>query len=217
MRALTVGLALAALAGWADRAAAQDWKLLLGGARDRQEIRILDALYGQDQQVCRAYDVVARACDGRDYCEVEADSNLCGDPYANVRKQLFIGYDCGDGRRSISVDEGQIARVYCLSPGSGGGRTTQGESGSGLPSGWRRGAIYIEGVEYGVQGRSCDAIQPFVFACNGQPQCRLKVDNKLCGDPARGLAKAATVRYWCNERLHEETVREGQTARLDCD
>ncbi len=215
---LSIAVLVVVGGGFISAGQAQDLKLLFDSLRQPsgQEIRILDALYGQDQQVCRAYDAVAQLCDGRDYCEIEADSRLCGDPYANVRKQLFIGYDCGDGRRSISVDEGEVARVYCIGAGGDRGDVYRGQPGAGPPQGWQRGALYVDSVRYGADGRYCDATQPFVFACNGQPRCSIRIDNRLCGDPIKGMAKAAVIRHWCNGQLREGTVKERKTAQLSC-
>jgi len=81
----------------------------------RQTIRVLDAIYGQDQRICSVYEDVARQCDGQEYCEIRANNQLCGnrDPYRNVAKQLFVGFDCGDGRRSVTVDQERTATIYC--------------------------------------------------------------------------------------------------------
>ncbi|MDJ0656422.1 MAG: hypothetical protein QNJ40_19840 [Xanthomonadales bacterium] len=191
-------------------------KLFINPNQDNQQIRILDAVYGQDQRICRALDEVTRACDGKDYCEVIASNDLCGNPYSNVAKQLFVGYDCGDGRRSVTVDEGQVARVYCRGGDGRQAGPAPVDARPVAPDGWRRNLLYIQGAEYGSSERVCDATPSFNYACQEQYECTVRIDNNLCGDPARGTRKSVEVRYWCNGRLRTESGDEGSNLRIFC-
>lgn len=202
-------------------ATAQESSKLLRRSDSGERIRILDAVYGQDERLCRALDAVSRSCDRRESCEVTADDRLCGNPYANVRKELFVGYDCGDGRRSITVFEGEVARIYC--------RSARAEVVDVVdepappvdllqqpPPDAQRGALYIAVAEYGSGERLCDAAPTLAYSCDGQSRCDVPVDNDLCGDPARGTPKSLYLAYWCDGELSERDYREGQTVSLSC-
>ena len=213
-------LLMAAVCGGA---AAQDRSKFLitrDSSADQGEIRILDALYGQDDRICRAQDAVARQCDGRSRCEILADDQLCGNPYANVAKQLFVGYSCGNDRRSVTVDEGQVAYVYCLDQGqpvsdAGGGESAR-DNTARPPADWRRSRVYVSRAVYGAGNRVCDATSALGYECDGQRSCRFEAGNNLCGDPARGIRKESLVEYWCNGTLEEARFEEGEDAELNC-
>ncbi|MEM6576608.1 MAG: hypothetical protein AAF736_20205 [Pseudomonadota bacterium] len=215
------GAALLALILGITQAVAQDNSKLLRRSDSGERIRILDAVYGQDERICRALDAVSRSCDRRESCEVTADDRLCGNPYANVRKELFVGYDCGDGRRSITVYEGEVARIYC--------RTASVAEVVEVvedpvpvdllqepPPNAQRGALYIAVAEYGARDRICDAAPTLAYSCDGVERCDVPVDNDLCGDPARGTPKSLYLAYWCDGELSERDYREGQTVSLRC-
>jgi len=198
-------------------ALAQDSSKLLRRSDAGERIRILDAVYGQDERICRAEDAVARSCDRRDYCEVTADDRLCGNPYNNVSKELFVGYDCGDGRRSITVNEGEVARIYCHT-GSSGASVNQPivEDRQQPPANWRRGSLYIAFADYGSGDRVCDAKPTLAYSCDEQARCAMQVNNDLCGDPARGTPKSLRVGYWCDGEMQELSGDEGATVSLTC-
>ena len=147
-----------------------------------------------------------------------ADDRLCGDPYANVRKQLFVGYDCDDGRRSITVDEGEVARIYCY---QGASEPVVDDSTASdplsPPRNWRRSQVYVAFADYGAGGnRICDAAPAVSYECEGQSRCSVDATNDLCGDPAQGTRKVLRVGYWCNGNLEEQEVNEGNSMTLAC-
>ncbi len=183
------------------------------GSDYQDRIEILDVLYGQDQQTCRALNSVGQQCNGRDRCEINADDNLCGNPYANVTKQLFVAYRCGQepARRTVSVEQGQTALVYCRLADPGRYPTTPAPG-----SGRGQDLILIQNVVYGIGSRICDATDAFRYQCDDQSECSIKVDNRMCGDPARGDRKSASISYQCNNRTLTMNVREGDTARISC-
>ncbi|MFK7956103.1 MAG: hypothetical protein AB8B96_08410 [Lysobacterales bacterium] len=196
--------------------AAQNDNKLLRRSDSGERIRILDAVYGQDERICRAQDAVSRSCDRRDYCEVTADDRLCGNPYANVSKELFVGYDCGDGRRSITVGEGEIARIYCRSNRSEPAAEPVVDNRRRPPQDWRRGSVYVAFADYGSRDRTCDAQPTLAYSCDEQARCSVPVNNDLCGDPARGTPKALVVGYWCDGDLSEVRAGEGESVDLTC-
>lgn len=196
----------------------------------RQTIRVLDAIYGQDQRICSVYDDIARQCDGREYCEITVDNALCRnqDPYRNVAKQLFVGWDCGDGRRSLTVDQQRTARIYCWN-GAEQGRQP-------IDTVWRRSGEPVEApaplpppsndytpdqitvtvVRYGAFQSYCDATEAFARDCNSRSSCSVRVDNDLCGDPREGAKKRAYITYQCNGEDVQKTAAERATANLSC-
>jgi hypothetical protein len=180
-----------------------------------QQIKILDAIYGQDERTCNAYRAVADVCEGQHACVVDADDNLCGNPYHNVRKDLFIAYQCGDGRRTLTVSQGNPAHVYCAD--SQGSAQAPGYGGDPRPpQGWRQNLIIVQQAAYGIPGAACDATARFANECDDRQSCSMRVDNGLCGDPARGERKSAEVAYWCNGRLERVSGREQQVISLNC-
>ena len=191
-------------------------KLLYGDpapSTDAGVIHILDAVYGQDERLCNAQNAVASSCDNQQSCLVNADDQLCGDPYRNVRKDFFVAWDCGDGRRTLTVSEGEQAHIYCLEAN---GHQEEYEPSPQPPRNWQRGRIYLEQVLYGIENSACDATERFVQSCNEKSSCNVTVTNNLCGDPARGQRKAADISYWCNGELQQLQVREKGMATLNC-
>ncbi len=197
----------------------------------RQTIRVLDAIYGQDQRICSVYQDVARQCDGREYCEVRASNALCGnkDPYRGVAKQLFVGWDCGDGRRSITVDQERVARIYCWNGPGGreqvdtvwrrGGDSTAVPAPSPLPTpsgDYRPNEITMSVVRYGAYQSYCDATAVFARECDRRASCSVRIDNNLCGDPREGARKRAYVTYQCNGEDVQVTANERDDMTLKC-
>lgn len=200
-----------ALAFGAEAFAQDNRKIIRRSTTSSSPIEILDAVFGQDERVCDARGDLVRACDGQSACEVRADTKLCGDPYRGVSKELFIAYSCGDGRRTLTVSEGEPARLYC----SDGGETVFGPDAPRRTS--TRGLNIIE-VAYGADNRYCDATGAFIEECNGRRTCQVLINNRLCdSDPARGAKKDAYVRYSCRGDELEQVVTEDATVELRCD
>ncbi|MDX1569070.1 MAG: hypothetical protein R3200_01200 [Xanthomonadales bacterium] len=188
-----------------------------------QQLEILEAIYGTANQVCQATRDVQYACDGRTYCDVEANNRLCGDPARNSRKRLIISYSCGDGIRTVQVWEGEVASAYCMDTRhqAGGRPPIPGfercrNRRDCQPRGSDRNRIWIGEAVYGARDRFCDATDLFVRYCDGQARCSITVDNDLCGDPIRNVKKRAEVDYYCNGRRLQVQVPEDRTAVLSC-
>ena len=79
---------------------------------------------------------------------------------------------------------------------------------------WDR--VRILEAEYGARGRMCDArraVQREVIRNRGA----IRVDNNLCGDPARDVPKRLRVVYRCHDTAPGRVVaRENETLRLTC-
>lgn len=71
------------------------------------------ATYRGRYNSCDATYAVADQCDGRDYCDVYASNNLCGDPEFRTVKDLEITYYCGRHRKSVFTRENSYARLSC--------------------------------------------------------------------------------------------------------
>ena len=76
--------------------------------------------------------------------------------------------------------------------------------------------IQILRADYGAGDRYCDAGHTFAEQCSGRNECRVRVDNHLCGDPARGKRKQVDVEYRCGSRVYRREARENSTAWLQC-
>jgi len=195
----------------------------LGAADDQLEV--LDAWYGLEGQSCEFTYEASQECDGEDYCEFQASNRLCGDPARSRRKQMYISYSCGDGIRSLLVNERETARIFCLGANKR-VRTTHRERDIPVRERCRnrfdcddvrrRRGISINEVAYGARGRFCDATYVFEQACDGRNECSLEIDNELCGDPSRGNPKVATIDYDCDGENYRITVGEDEYARLSC-
>lgn len=190
-------------------------------------LEILEVIYGNGRQVCYATDEVAADCNDRSFCAVEASNHLCGDPARGDRKQLEIGYSCGDGIRSIQVWEGEVATAYCMDapdrkpvakpadpviPGFERCRNRR----DCRPRGSDRDRLWIAEAAYGAGDRFCNATPVFQRYCEGNSRCSVRVDNDLCGDPARGARKQVEIDYFCNGRRYAVDVPENRTAVLSC-
>lgn len=183
-------------------------------------IKILDARYGKDETTCRAADSIARSCDGRASCSIAADDNLCGNPYTNVQKTLLIAYQCQDDeRRTVAVEQGHRAELYCGGSGSRHGDEqveTPLTGGNSPPRGWTHDRIYVTSGLYGIRGSTCDATEYFRSRCENHQSCSISVTNSMCGDPANGERKGAYFQWWCNGEQVDRELREGQTTTLSC-
>jgi len=85
--------------------------------RGRDSIRILNAWYGVESRACEATRAVARACNGRSDCTIQATNRLCGDPVSNVVKVLTVTYRCDGRTRSITRGEGRYLGLTCNARG----------------------------------------------------------------------------------------------------
>ena len=199
--------------------------MLLAGdtAMARGGMEVIDAWYGTSGRSCDARGVVRATCEGRDYCEVRADNNLCGDPAGGDRKDLFISYSCGDGLRTITVREREIARAYCRSdrgapvvevPSLPGRRCRN--RADCAPLGQHRDQVFIAEATYGIDGRYCDATEALQRSCDGHGRCQVKAGNQLCGDPAKGDRKQLEVDYVCNGSYDSESAWEDRLLVLSC-
>lgn len=94
-----------------------------------------------------------------------------------------------------------------------GQRDAHGDRGGRGPR-WDR--VRILEAEYGARGRMCDArraVQQEVIRNRGA----IRVDNSLCGDPARDVPKRLRVVYRCHDTAPGRVVaRENETLRLTC-
>ncbi|MFK7957981.1 MAG: hypothetical protein AB8B96_17910 [Lysobacterales bacterium] len=168
-------------------------------------LQIVDAYYGSDRRSCDAAGAL-RQCDGQGQCEVYASNRLCGDPHRGTEKTLVVRYSCGNGIETLYLREDDSTLLTC------GGRTRAPFSGRQNHS---RG-IDILRADYGSGRSFCDASYAFAQQCNGRNECRVFVDNELCGDPRRGKRKFAEVEYRCGGRVYNEQIREESTAYLNC-
>jgi len=82
------------------------------------------------------------------------------------------------------------------------------------PPGWAR--VRVEEARYGDRRSTCDArrsVRDQVERNRGA----IRVDNNLCGDPARGAQKRLSVVYRCGGGDSVRVVaRENETLRLSC-
>lgn len=169
-------------------------------------VDIIDAYYGTDRRSCDARGAL-RQCDGRGQCEVYASNRLCGDPDRGTPKTLVVRYSCGSGVETIYLREDEGTVLSC----SGRARTPFSRSNNRRTRG-----IDIIRADYGTGRSFCDAGYAFADRCNGRNECRIRVDNNLCGDPRRGRQKFVEYEYECNGRVYQEQAREGATAYLGC-
>ncbi len=207
IRQIVVGIFLLSLVSVSE---AQRWQ---------SGISIQDAYYGADTQVCDARREVARYCNGRETCDLRVNNELCGDPARGERKALFVAYSCDGRTQEIALSpEKENITLYCRASPTNRDHYDQPRQGRrGVPPARaQRNALYIDFVDYGIENRVCDATREFSDRCDGRGYCQVRVDNNLCGDPAKGKKKTAFISYWCNGRSYEESVREKDTASLYC-
>lgn len=91
-------------------------------------------------------------------------------------------------------------------------------NGAGDRGNWhRRGGLEIESASYGSHGRRCDLRDSLRAQWRNDPVMTIKVDNRLCGDPAPGERKQLIVHYRCHGGpVQQENVREGRVMNLNC-
>lgn len=87
------------------------------GDRGRDSLRILSAWYGVEGRACEATRAVARACNGRQDCTVQATNRLCGDPVPQVEKVLTVTYRCDGRTRTTTRWEGRYVGLTCNARG----------------------------------------------------------------------------------------------------
>ena len=139
-----------------------------------------------------------------DYINIErlSNGNLaasmdgCSVLFDATGRALTEGSTC---TRDQLGEASQAARQYLQSP-AGGGKIT----------------MVIDRVEYGAGDRTCDATRAIASACSGQSACNVRIDNQLCGDPASGTRKEATISFRCGGSPREERISEGGMANLSC-
>lgn len=204
MKNLLVILALISPSlSWAD----SNTKAIFGSG----DMRILEAFYGSGDRLCDATRDLAYRCDGHSECRIDAGNRLCGDPARGERKSLYLAYECGRGGREIILAaEGQDFSIVCERGGRPGGG-----HGNRPPSN-ERDRVFVNYVEYGAEGRVCDATPVFARQCDGRRNCQVRVNNRMCGDPNKGERKAAHIEFWCNGRIERGTIAENDTAYLSC-
>lgn len=89
----------------------------------------------------------------------------------------------------------------------------------GLAAGGRDGApMMIMDARYGTRrGGFCDARGAIQRAVGPRTSARIRVDNRLCGDPALGIPKHIEVRYRCGDRMQRVDGPENSDIILRCD
>lgn len=176
--------------------------------------------YGAGSRTCSATSAVAASCSGRSTCSIRIDNSLCGDPASGTRKEATISYRCGGHRLEERVSEGETINLTCAGATLPDVRPTRpsrpDNSRTPRPLFPGNDQISVQWVEYGSGNQVCDATRAFEGPCSGRTSCRVSVDNDLCGDPARGTEKSADIEYRCGAQTYRDTVREGETAELDC-
>jgi len=78
----------------------------------RDNIQVLQAVYGAPGGECNATRAIASRCGDRE-CQVRADNSLCGDPAFGAPKTLVVTYTCRGVQRQAVAREGQTARIGC--------------------------------------------------------------------------------------------------------
>ena len=77
--------------------------------------------------------------------------------------------------------------------------------------------LHISDASYqAAGGQRCDPAYALRRQCEGEQSCRIESNNRLCGDPARGLGKDLVVGYKCGRGRIEVRVPEGRSMMLAC-
>nr|WP_314899331.1 hypothetical protein [uncultured Deefgea sp.] len=76
--------------------------------------------------------------------------------------------------------------------------------------------IRIARAKYGSNYGSCDFTPRLGRSADGKSSYAFKAGNRWCGDPSRGHSKAATIEYYCGNKLNRAYVRENQVEYLRC-
>lgn len=81
----------------------------------------------------------------------------------------------------------------------------------------RRERILIDEAQYGTRGATCDASEAIRQIAGRRRHAEFKVDNALCGDPAKNRIKRLVVRYRCGDGPEQRAeAREGGVMSLYC-
>jgi hypothetical protein len=79
-----------------------------------------------------------------------------------------------------------------------------------------RNRVHIMEAEYGARGSMCDARRAVRHEVE-RNRGFIRVDNRLCGDPANGIPKRLRVVYRCSDSAPARVVaRENERLRLTC-
>lgn len=79
------------------------------------------------------------------------------------------------------------------------------------------GQITILDVVYGRDERTCRALDAARARCEGQTNCELRAEDRLCGDPYRGVRKELFVAFHCGDGArYTVSVMQDEIARLHC-
>lgn len=131
-------------------------------------------------------DHLAKTCNGQMVCRYRVDHTVIGDPAAGCGKTYFAEWRCGKGKEVYRAEApaeagfGSVVELSCQ----------QQYSGVGI------------NVVAGTYGANCGA-QPgnktdhLARACNGQSQCKYKIDHTVIGDPAAGCGKTYIAEWRC--------------------
>ncbi|MCI0468922.1 MAG: SUEL-type lectin domain-containing protein [Nitrospirae bacterium] len=78
-------------------------------------VHIIRARYGRDGNSCDATHFVRTQCENKQYCTLEANNSICGDPAPNVAKDLFVEYRCKNERnaRMSRAMENSVVTIAC--------------------------------------------------------------------------------------------------------
>ncbi len=184
-----------------------DDSLSAAGSGDAGPLHIRSASYrAMDGRRCDPGRQVRAACEGKANCEIEAGNRLCGDPAKSAYKELVVSYECAGRRHEARVAEGQQMSLSC----GGDVATSAPWSNPGLP-------LQISDASYQTRdGRSCNAGNRIRATCQGQRNCSVEANDRLCGDPAQSAYKELVVGYSCGGGRLEARVPEGRSANLVC-
>lgn len=76
-------------------------------------INVQGAAFGAKGRYCNALPSLQEACNGKSYCAVPVNDELCGDPIYQIKKRLRLTYLCGERQMYRSVLDGQSAKLRC--------------------------------------------------------------------------------------------------------
>ena len=81
--------------------------------------------------------------------------------------------------------------------------------------------IVVTEAKYGAGRIFCDATEAFANICYGRSECKVLVNNSLCGDPYPLVVKSAVINWECKDEKTHKTmpaiiVEEHLHAELSC-
>ncbi len=162
-------------------------------------LEIREARYGlPGHDWCDATWGLANRCNGKAECRVRAGNHWCGDPVRGEVKQMQIRYRCGWDERMVVIREKQHDTLSCHQPATS-------------PN-----TIQVVAAEYGIGHHWCNARPALSSRCDGDYSCSFKVDNGLCGDPARNRRKEVHLVWRCGWQQQEARFAEGDWAEISC-